>query len=187
MKKRPQLVIDGRTEFREFEGKLYDVAKGLPDEEAFAEAMEGADWTGDPGTGRAILLGDGRELLNPLPVAPPISVQTGEPSVNELVERALARHFARLQDDDVVDTVEDMDDFGEDEDVFPTSPYEVVLRDEAPAIPESSEGSSSAGEVEAAERAALASAPAARVKGEAEVAEPVLKAPKEPVRAREAS
>lgn len=133
-----KLRIDPRREFKEFEGKIFDgEPEVLPDEEALANAMEGADWSDDPGTGRAILLADGRELLNPLPVAPPASIAAAaaEPSVNDLVTRALARHFEQIKADDEIDTLEDHDDFPEDEDWTPFSQFEVVLREEAPAIP----------------------------------------------------
>lgn len=142
--KKIKLVIDPRRDddVRDFDGKLRveqfagsDVYVGdVPDSEQFAEAADGAGWSDDPGTGRAILMPDGRELLNPTSVAPPVSVSS-EPSVNDLVERALARHYKQLSENDEIDTIEDADDFGEDEDFVPFSQYEIVLRDEAPAIP----------------------------------------------------
>lgn len=141
-----KLRIDRRHDVRDVVGKIYvDEYKGTGvgdlDGEAmsedYAEAMEAADWSDDAGTGRAILLPDGRELLSPLSVAPPSSIAAAaaEPSVNDLVNRALARHFEQLKADDEIDSLEDHDDFGEDEDFTPFSQFEVVLRDEAPAIP----------------------------------------------------
>lgn len=157
--KKIKLVIDPRHEFRDFDGKLRIEQFGggslegfdLPDSEQFAEAADGALWSDDPGTGRAILMPDGRELLNPLPVAPPISISS-EPSVNDLVERALKRHYEQLRASDEIDTIEDADDFGEDEDPTPFSQYEIVLRDESPAIPAdvSDEALSDVAEAEAA-------------------------------------
>lgn len=105
---------------------------------ALDHAMSIADWSDDPGTGRAVLLPDGRELLNPTPVAPPaiIAAYSEEMSVNDLVARALARHNALLKGNDEIDTEEDLDDFPEDDDYHPITMYEAVLmRDEAPAIP----------------------------------------------------
>lgn len=139
-KRKHKLELRERKEFRDFSSRI---AKGhvedvhLLDTEVMAEAMEGADWSDDPGTGKAVILQDGRELLNPLPVAPPSSIlaAAAEPSVNDLVERALKRHFDQLKANDEIDTLADMDDFGEDEEFTPFSQFEVVLRDEAPAIP----------------------------------------------------
>jgi len=153
-----KLTIDPRREVRDGEGRIYDDAP-LDDLNALDEAMANADWSDDPGTGRAVILADGRELLNPVPVAPPLSIANSqEPSVNELVERALARHFAQLQANEVIDDEEDVDDFGEDEDFHPVSQYQVhVLMDEAPAVPAAPPpGSSSAEDVAAAEAAARA-------------------------------
>lgn len=107
------------------------------DMRAYGTLMDGAGWSDDPGTGKAVILPDGRELLNPLPVSPPaaIAALSKEPSVNDLVERALRRHFEQLKDLDEIDTLEEMDDFGEDDDYHPSSLFEVILRDEAPAVP----------------------------------------------------
>lgn len=135
MGKKHKINIDRRIEVREGEHRIYDDTP-LDDLNALDEAMANADWTDDPGTGKAVILADGRELLNPIPVAPPLSITaSAEPSVNELVERALARHFAGLQDTDEVDGPDDYDDFPEDDEWHPMSQYEVVLIDEAPAVP----------------------------------------------------
>lgn len=141
VKRKHKLEVRERKEFREFSSRI---AKGhvddvhLLDTEVMAEAMEGALWSDDPGTGKAVILQDGRELLNPLPVAPPASIAAAaaEPSVNDLVDRALKRHFEQLKAADEIDTLEDMDDFGEDDDFTPLSQFEMVLRDEAPRIPD---------------------------------------------------
>lgn len=133
MARKHKLKIRDRKEFREWSHKV-EVEK--PDDEALANAMEGAGWSDDPGTGRSVQLEDGREVLNPLPVAPPASIaaRASEPSVNDLVERALARHFQQLKEYDQIDSLADHDDFPEDDDWSPISQFE-ILRDEAPAIP----------------------------------------------------
>lgn len=134
--KKIKLVIDKRVEVRDGEAKIYDDATPLDDLNALDESMAAADWSDDPGTGRAVLLADGRELVNPIPVAPPLSVLAStEPSVNELVERALSRHFEALKAADEIDGPEDYDDFPEDTEWSPVSQYEVLLVDEAPAVP----------------------------------------------------
>lgn len=145
VKSKVKVRVDPRNDWRDLDGKLtYEQFGGgyidkdideVPDVEQFTEAMVGADWTDDPGTGRAILLPDGRELLNPVPVAPPLSIaQSAEPSVNDLVERAIKRHFEQLKGDDEVDTQEEMDDFPDDVEFNPGSIYEIML-DEGPSIP----------------------------------------------------
>lgn len=157
-----KLSIDPRHEYRESEGKLYrmeyvekfdDVTGevGPVPGDVLNEAMLAAGWSDDPGTGQAILLEDGRELLNPTPIAPPVNYDR-EPSINDLVERALKMHFERLKEDDVIDSLEDADDFGDDIDEFPISMYEVqYLRDEAPAPP--APGSVPEGDLEEVRRA----------------------------------
>lgn len=134
MARKHKLNIRNRSEFRPWTHK---VEGPLPDDEALANAMEGANWSDDPGTGKSVQLEDGREVLNPLPVAPPASIaaRAAEPSVNELVERALKRHFEQLKEADEIDTLADADDFGEDDDFTPFSQFEVNMIDEGPAIP----------------------------------------------------
>lgn len=132
-KSKVKVKIDPRDELVDFSNKM--ARDEVIDDETIFNAMIGGDWTDDPGTGKTVLLPDGRELLNPVPVAPPLSIaQNSEPSVNELVERALARHFEQLKGDDEVDSAEDMDDFPEDEEFHPSTVYEVMPM-EAPAIP----------------------------------------------------
>lgn len=106
------------------------------DKEAFANAADAADWSDDPGTGRAILLEDGRELLNPVPMEPPVG-HDEEPSINALVERALTQHFAKLEKNAEAErTLADIlkfDDEGED-DYF--SAWELrEMEEEIPPIP----------------------------------------------------
>lgn len=139
-KRKHKLEFRPRIETRELSHKIPEGHLGtefILDTDIMADAMEGAGWSDDPGTGRSIHTPDGREILNPLPVAPPASILAAskEPSVNDLVERALKRHFDQLKAEDEIDTLQDADDFGEDDDFTPFSQFEIVLRDEAPAIP----------------------------------------------------
>lgn len=179
LKPKVKLILDPRLDEREISGNMSDwisrdghdsrtgefvtpdVLVGEYMSETFADAMEGADWSDDPGTGRAVLLPDGREVLNPIPVAPPASIAAAaaEPSVNDLVTRALARHFEQLKDADEIDSLDDVDDFPEDEDWTPFSQFEIVLRDEAPAIPREPVSAEALADVAEAE-AALPPAPA---------------------------
>ncbi|QXP44301.1 MAG: hypothetical protein [Arizlama microvirus] len=139
-KKFPAIIIDPRYEDATVKAKV-DIPTDAESEEfklGLDYAMLNADWTEDPGTGRAVILEDGRELLNPVPVAPPaaIAAYSQELSVNDLVNRAIERHMTLLKGTDEIDTEEDLDDFPEDDDYHPITMYEAVLmRDEAPAIP----------------------------------------------------
>lgn len=92
------------------------------------------DWDEDPGIGMAILLPDGREVVNPVPMAPPLGYKP-EPTMMELMDAMVKRHLASLKSDDELDGPEDFEDFDVGDDVEPYSPYEVVLHDEFPAIP----------------------------------------------------
>lgn len=138
-KRKHKITIDKRSDVREFEGKLYELGvDAVPDNEEFANAADSAEWTDDPGTGRAILLPDGREVINPLPVSPPVTYSE-ELSVNDLVDRALRMHFEKIeQNADAVEALEDLLHFDDVVDDFPVSPYEVFERDmldEVPVIP----------------------------------------------------
>lgn len=136
-----KIVIDPRQEVREVEAKasrfgIVDVAV-VPDDDTISELVLAADWSDDPGTGRSVLLADGRELVNPVPVAPPahIAAYAKENSVNDLVQRAIAQHMALLKGSDELDSEDEAEDFPEDVDWHPTTLFEYVLMDDAPAIP----------------------------------------------------
>lgn len=127
--------------WRGFEAKLppLDYAEGSAlvfDDEAFAQAADAADWSDDPGTGRAILLDDGRELLNPVPMEPPVG-HDEEPSINALVERALALHFEKLSKNaDAERTLGEIVRFDDDNwDEF-FSPWELTERQMEPEVPD---------------------------------------------------
>lgn len=98
------------------------------------DAIREAGWTDDPGVGRAVITEDGREVLNPLPIAPPVGFVEG-PSLLEQFEEKMAARFRMLQEDQEIDTPEDFEDFDVDEDQEPDSPYTVVMHDEFPSVP----------------------------------------------------
>lgn len=84
------------------------------DEEMLEKAVE-AGWSDDPGTGHAILVEDergapGYEVLNPLPVAPPIG-WTPTPPLEELIRDHVRREFVQLQGEDELDDIIDAEDF----------------------------------------------------------------------------
>lgn len=105
--------------------------------ETFEDALYIQGWSEDPKDGSAVLTPDGREIVNPMPIAPPIGY-TAERSVMEMIEDALKRRMAQLDGDEEIETIEEADDFGDDDEPAPWSPYEVVMVDEYPAIPSSS-------------------------------------------------
>lgn len=97
------------------------------------DAMLDADWSKDPGTGRAIIMEDGSEVLNPVPMAPPLGYKKEE-SIIDMVARQVKAHYEMLRGDDVIEQ-EGEALYGEDEDFFPSSIYEVVqMEDTAPDI-----------------------------------------------------
>lgn len=92
----------------------------------------------DPGLGQAVLLDDGREVLNPVPMEPPVGFKE-EPSMMQMMEAMIKRHLAGLNGEDELDSVEDAIDFDVPDDVDPTSPYDVEMMDEFPSMPRSEE------------------------------------------------
>lgn len=109
------------------------------------DAIAQAGWTDDPGTGKAVILPDGSELLNPLPIAPPVDFREG-PSLLEQFEAKMAARFKMLQEDQELDTAEDWEDFEVADDIEPESPYTVVMHDEAPGVPPGQDPSLKPGE-----------------------------------------
>lgn len=126
--------------WRAFEAKLRvdtnEAGELVFDAEEFAQAADAADWSDDPGTGRAILLDDGRELFNPVPLSPPVG-HDEEPSINALVERALAQHFAKLEKNmEAERTLGEIVRFDDDSwDEF-FSPWELTERQMEPEVPD---------------------------------------------------
>lgn len=98
------------------------------------DAMLDADWSRDPGTGRAIIMPDGSEVLNPVPMAPPLGYRKEE-SIIEMIERQVKARFELMKGDEEVDSAEEAEDFGEDTEFMPFSFHEVLMVDEFPDIP----------------------------------------------------
>lgn len=73
-----------------------------------------AGWSDDPGTGKAFHTPDGREVLNPAVLDPPVGFEAA-PSVMEMIQRELDRRQAILDDAEIVEeSAEDASDFPED-------------------------------------------------------------------------
>lgn len=134
--------INPRSPFRELNSKFYrdqfggghvDGSDMVPDVEQLAEKIDTAGWSDDPGTGVAVILPDGREVLNPVPMAPPIGY-VAQPTLMEMMEQMLRVKLQQLRDDDEVDTAEDAEDFDiPDELGEPPTMYEFVsMADEFP-------------------------------------------------------
>jgi len=111
-----------------------EVGKVPTDKELYA-AMLANGWGDEPGVGRAILTPDGREILNPMPVAPPIGY-VQEPSMMDRLNEMLAARMRQVREADEIETIEEVDDFDvpDPEDFQPSSVYEVEMVYEAPAI-----------------------------------------------------
>lgn len=121
---RIKVTIDPRPET----GEVFDVKD-------VAGRFSVSRWSDDPGTGIAVLLPDGRELLNPLPMAPPIGY-VEEPSVMELIQRQVQAHMALLRGELEIDTEEEKDDFDVMDDIDPFSVYEIdYMKEDFPGAP----------------------------------------------------
>lgn len=104
----------------------------------------GIPWdVNDPGIGHALLLEDGREVVNPVPVAPPVGY-VKEPTVMEMIDAQVKRHLASLRGDEELDSEEDAVDFDVGDDYEPFSPYEILMSDEFPGLPPVAEGATGA-------------------------------------------
>jgi len=110
----------------------------IPSEEALVEAMKNAGWTDDPRDGRTIILEDGREVLNPLPCAPPIGY-VESPSIMELIAQQIRAHNLLIAGNDEVDSLEDAEDFDVDDEFDHSSEYEITMKEEFPGIPSDSQ------------------------------------------------
>lgn len=115
--------------------------------EDLSRAMKAANWTADPGTGKAILLADGSELLNPVPFEPPVDY-VKQDSIMDMIDQRLKARLAMLDPNMVLDdSPEDANDFDIDDEIDPLSIYEVLSMKEdypgrdpnegsAPKVPE---------------------------------------------------
>lgn len=108
----------------------------LPSEAEILCAMAEAGWSSDPGTGQAIILPDGREVLNPVPLAPPVEY-SAEMKFMDAFEQKLFARKKILEDSEVIETEADLNDFDvpDPEDYWVESIYEVEMVPEVPAIP----------------------------------------------------
>lgn len=98
-------------------------------------ASAAADWdVDDPGVGRAVLTPDGREVFNPVPMAPPVGYVEG-PSVFDQLYSKLRAELMQAKADEEVDTVESMNEYPDDDEPRFWTDYELVLRDEVPEMP----------------------------------------------------
>jgi len=104
----------------------------IADYDDVMERMVDAGWSDDPKDGKTILLDDGREVVNPLPIAPPIGYNP-TPSMFDVI-RAQIHRAKMLEDDAVAETPEDADDFDMDDEWEPSSVYEVVMKDDFPEL-----------------------------------------------------
>lgn len=101
-------------------GELFDWS-----EDEWRQAIKLAGWSDDPGSGKAIIAPDGREIFNPVPVAPPIGWKP-EPDMFQIMKAMVQRELAALKGDEIAETAEEAEDFVVDEDFDPMSIYEVV-------------------------------------------------------------
>lgn len=115
--------------------------KLLSPEEIIAFA---ADWDPkDPGYGKAVLDQYGREIFNPVPMAPPIGYKE-EVTMMERMQRMLRAELERAkeEEDEGIDDVEHMNEFPEDVEAPFYTAYELIMRDdfpESPRLPEPGE------------------------------------------------
>lgn len=107
----------------------------VPTDKELYEAMLRNGWGDEPGVGRAILTPDGREILNPMPVAPPIGY-VSEPSMMDRLNEMLAARMRQVAEADQIESIDEVDDFDvpDPEDFHPSSVYEVEMVYEAPAL-----------------------------------------------------
>lgn len=98
----------------------------LPADDVVFDRMKEAGWTDDPLDGKSVMLDDGRELPNPIPIAPPIGFRA-EPSIIDLINQQIANRAILLAGELEVDSPEDMEDFDlDDEPPEPRSVYELM-------------------------------------------------------------
>lgn len=115
----------------------------LPAKDELYDAMEAAGWSDDPGTGKAVILPDGREVLNPTPMAPPLNYVQEESVTDRLHQMLLKEQARRDMLAGLEESAEEAQDFDiEDEyDIQFVTPYEMVdMINEAPALPGSPSG-----------------------------------------------
>lgn len=127
MEERLKVVIQPTTD-----GEVPDLS-----DETMYQLMAANGWSvDDPGKGKAILDPYGREILNPMPVAPPIGY-TPELSVMDRLHDMLSARFRQLQEDAQLDESEDdANDFEINDGEDLSSVYEIEMAPEVPRIPD---------------------------------------------------
>lgn len=101
----------------------------------FRERFSLSGWTDDPRDGAAVLTDEGYEVLNPIPVSPPMGY-TPTPDMMTLVHQQVVAHLAQLRQDEEIDSEEDWEDFDLPEEIDPWSVYEIrEMTEEAPGLP----------------------------------------------------
>lgn len=105
-------------------------------EDVLYQRMAEAGWDlEDPGKGKAVLDEFGREILNPIPVAPPIGYNP-EVSVMDRLHQMLAARLEQLQGGDTLDeSEEEANDFDIPDVEDMRSIYEIEMVSEVPRIP----------------------------------------------------
>lgn len=116
------------------DGVVRDVSEVL-------KSAEGAGWSDDPGTGKAVMLlaANGRpgyEVGNPMSFAPPVGWEP-TPPIEQLIRDRVKLEYERLRDGDEIDDIIDAEDFDVPDELVPLETiYEVIaMEPEAPAIP----------------------------------------------------
>lgn len=109
----------------------------LSDQEQVKEIQ--AAFSDDPGEGKAYMLRDRNgnpayEVHNPVPFAPPIGFSP-TPPIDELIRDRVRAEYARLRDEEEIDTLEEADDFDVSDEEPITSVFEVQMDETAPRPP----------------------------------------------------
>lgn len=130
MSKPVKVIIHPRPE-----GEKMDV-RSMTIEEILESA--GADWDPeDPGVGKTVLLPDGREIFNPVAMAPPIGFRE-EPDIMALMFQRLRAELKRevAEDDPMKATIREVaEDWPEDRELDGfLSPYQVIMMTEFPEM-----------------------------------------------------
>jgi hypothetical protein len=112
-----------------YDGEVFEVTDKVRDD------FRDAGWSDDPGTGVAIHLPDGREVVNPVPVAPPVGY-VQEISVMDQIMAKLAAQQRILAEDAIYETEADADDFDVEDEFDPFSMFELQdMQPDAPVLP----------------------------------------------------
>lgn len=109
-----------------------------PDVVDLEDLIAQSDWDkDDPGVGRALLLPDGREVFNPVPMAAPVDIDPEQDMFRVMEQRILKRLYeqAGVGVDDALETEDEANDFNVADEMEVVSGYEVEMQDEFPNFP----------------------------------------------------